>query len=202
METRAYSAYKNMSVHKVFWSHANDVEIWKTHCIIQLEHLVSNLLNENEGEDVLIWPHSLEGGQYGLRQRELAVRGDPLQSLALAARTTGASAAGGVVAVAGVGVLASRLVGATQLLLAGGLLGPEIGKILLGAAAHDTRRVVGRWVMVPMVLGRLMVGDRKVVQVLLVLLVLLAQLVEHGHRFVRVEAGWLRGCCADGQDVG
>lgn len=120
------------------------------------------------------------------------MRRDPLQRFAFAARTTGATSAGRVVAVAGIRVLAGRLIAAAQLLRR---LLPEVGEILLSTAAHPRRRIVGRGIVVVavVVLRRwlllVMVGCQMVVVEVLLVLIVLTQLVQHRHRLVRVEGG-------------
>lgn len=115
-----------------------------------------------------------------------------MQRFAFAARTTGATSAGRVVAVAGIRVLAGRLVAAAQLLRR---LLPEVGEILLSTAAHPRRRIVGRGIVVVavVVLRRwlllVMVGCQMVVVEVLLVLIVLTQLVQHRHRLVRVEGG-------------
>lgn len=126
-----------------------------------------------------------------------------MQRFAFAARTTGATSAGRVVAVAGIRVLAGRLVAAAQLLrrlllLVARLrlrLLPKVGEILLSTAAHPRRRIVGRGIVVVavVVLRRwlllVMVGCQMVVVEVLLVLIVLTQLVQHRHRLVRVEGG-------------
>lgn len=125
------------------------------------------------------------------------MRRNPLQRFTFASRAAGAASAGRVVAVTGVRILAGRLIAAAQLLRLLLLLArlrlrllAKIGKTFLGAA-HHRRRVVGRGVVVVAVVLRrwllVMVGGNVMVMEVLLVLVVLAQLVQHRHRLVRVE---------------